>query len=107
MKPDPADPTRLTGVDADLTVAGEVNKLVANLCIGRGWAGSHYRSDTSADIRMGERVAAAFLLDRVNAKRTDCAVEFETFDGRDVRIETGDEAIPEAVQAADPDEVGR
>jgi hypothetical protein len=107
VKPDPADPASLVGVDANLTVAGEVNKLVANLCIGRNWAGIHYRSDATAGVRMGERVAAAFLLDRVNAKRTDCALEFETFDGEHARIESGDEEIPEAVQAPDPDEVGR
>jgi hypothetical protein len=107
VRPDPEDPTTLVGVDDDLTVAGEVNKLVANLCIGRNWAGIHYRTDATAGVRMGERVAAAFLLDRVNAKRTDCAFEFETFDGVDVRIGSGDGAIPEAVQAPDPDEVER
>lgn len=104
VKPDPEDPTRLMGIDEDLTVAGEVNKLVGNLCIGRNWAGIHYRTDATAGARMGERVAAAFLLDRVNAKRTDCAYEFETFAGVRVRIESGDEEIPEAVRAPDPDE---
>ncbi len=107
VKPDPPDPTRLVGIDEDLTAAGEVNKLVANLCLGRNWADIHYRSDATAGVRMGERVAAAFPLDRVNAKRVDCAFEFETFDGVDVRIESGDEALPAAVRAPDPDEVGR
>lgn len=56
---------------------------------------------------IGVLSSAAFLLDRRNAKRVDCAFEFETFDGVDVRIDSGDEALPAAVRAPDPDEVGR
>jgi hypothetical protein len=107
VKPDPEDPTRLVGIDEDLTLTGEVNKLVANLCIGRNWAGIHYRTDASDGIRMGERVAAAFLLDRVNSKRTDCAFQFQTFDGHQARIERGDEELPEAVMPEGNDVGGR
>ena len=35
------------------TVGNEINKLVSNVAMGRGWAGIHYRSD-SAGIRLGE-----------------------------------------------------
>ncbi|MEF8819314.1 MAG: hypothetical protein V5A31_00605 [Haloferacaceae archaeon] len=58
-------------------------------------------------VGIGVLSSAAFLLDRRNAKRVDCAFEFETFDGVDVRIDSGDEALPAAVRAPDPDEVGR
>jgi len=107
VKPDPEDPSRLVGIDEDLTLAGEVNKLVGNLCIGRNWAGIHYRTDASDGIRMGERVAAGFLLDRVNSKRTDCAFEIQTFDGHQVRIERGDEEIPRALRPDGSDVGGR
>ncbi|MBI4752743.1 MAG: vanadium-dependent haloperoxidase [Acidobacteria bacterium] len=43
----------------DLTVGGELNKLVANIGISRNMAGVHWRTD--ADPRLGEEVAIAVL----------------------------------------------
>lgn len=44
-----------------LTVEGELNKLAANVAIGRDWAGVHYHSDYHESFRLGERVALDIL----------------------------------------------
>ena len=51
-----------TGGDAGrLTVGGELNKVAANIAIGRNMAGVHWRSDYFDSIRLGERVAICIL----------------------------------------------
>jgi len=49
------------GQPAALTVEGELNKLAANISIGRDWAGVHYYSDYWESLLMGERIAVQFL----------------------------------------------
>lgn len=51
------------GSTAGMTVNTELNKLAANIAIGRNWAGVHYRSDGDNSIEFGEKVAIAFLKD--------------------------------------------
>lgn len=52
------------GKDADkLTVEGELNKLAANIGIGRNHAGVHWRTDHTASIQLGEQVAISLLED--------------------------------------------
>jgi hypothetical protein len=46
-----------------LTVGGELNKLAANIAIGRDAAGVHYRSDSIAGLRLGEAVCLSILSD--------------------------------------------
>jgi hypothetical protein len=62
-----ADGTALepyAGTDKDdLTVAGELNKLAANVAIGRNHAGVHWRTDYLRSIELGERVAIKLLAD--------------------------------------------
>jgi len=41
----------------DLTLGGELNKLAANIAIGRNMAGVHYRSDYIQSVKLGEMVA--------------------------------------------------
>ncbi len=103
-RPDPDDPTRLVDYDGDLTVAGEVNKLVANHTIGRNWSGIHYRTDASKGIRVGERVAAGYLLELVNSKARLGGVSFQTFDGERVTIESGDTELPDPLKPSSPGE---
>lgn len=43
-----------------LTVGGELNKVVANIAIGRNWGGVHYRSDYTESILLGEKIQLAF-----------------------------------------------
>jgi hypothetical protein len=51
------------GSTAGMTVNTELNKLAANIAIGRDWAGVHYRSDGDLGLDLGEKVAIAFLKD--------------------------------------------
>jgi membrane-associated phospholipid phosphatase len=47
-----------------LTVGGELNKLAANICLGRDFAGVHWRSDATAGMLLGEAVAIGILTDQ-------------------------------------------
>ena len=47
--------------EASLTVGGELNKLAANISLGRDHAGVHYRSDGLQGMLLGERVALDVL----------------------------------------------
>jgi len=55
------DGTKLKQYDGpgknDLTLGGELNKLAANIAIGRNMAGVHYRSDYIQSVKLGEMVA--------------------------------------------------
>jgi len=46
-----------------LTVGGELNKLAANVAIGRNGAGVHWRSDASESLKLGEAMAISILQD--------------------------------------------
>jgi len=48
-------------VGTPLTVGNELNKLAANICLGRDYAGVHYRSDGIEGMNLGEQVAIAIL----------------------------------------------
>ena len=51
-----------TGPDAGaLTVGGELNKVAANIAIGRNMAGVHWRTDYSESVTLGEEVAIGIL----------------------------------------------
>ena len=91
--PDPSDPTQLTRYDGDdtVTVGGEINKLATNMSYARSWAGIHYRSDTTAGLRVGERIATAVLRERLRQRPSDAygsigTFSFTTFDGDSVTI---------------------
>jgi hypothetical protein len=63
--PDGSSLLPYTGPDAGrLTVGGELNKLAANVAIGRNFAGIHYRSDYTQSLKLGEMVAVSALRDR-------------------------------------------
>ena len=93
VRPDPDDPTALTtdSTPDSLTVRGEINKLATNVSYARSWAGIHYRSDTTAGLRVGERIAAAVLRERLQQRPADAygsrgEFRFRTFDGTDVTV---------------------
>src|SRR5262245_57601607 len=48
-------------IGPDLTLGGELNKLAANVAIGRNIAGVHWRSDANESLTLGEEVAIRFL----------------------------------------------
>ena len=50
------------GPDAgDLTVGGELNKIAANVGLGRNTAGVHWRSDATESLKLGEQIAIGIL----------------------------------------------
>jgi hypothetical protein len=52
------------GTDA-LTLGGELNKLAANIALGRNHAAVHFRADYTQAILLGERVAVSILRDQL------------------------------------------
>jgi membrane-associated phospholipid phosphatase len=44
-----------------LTVGGELNKVAANIAIGRNMAGVHWRSDYTESVKLGEAIAIGVL----------------------------------------------
>jgi hypothetical protein len=90
-----------TGPDAgNLTIGGELNKLAANIGIGRNAAGVHWRSDYTESIKLGEVLAIGILQEQsltYNEKRRDGALPSFSFtrfeDGATVRIENGTVSI--------------
>lgn len=89
---DPANPTQpasLTSYTPNkfLTLEGELNKLAANISIGRDMAGVHFFSDYYDSLRMGEKIAIGILEEQALTYSTDPFVlSLPTFDGEVVRI---------------------
>ncbi|MEM6389104.1 MAG: bromoperoxidase [Pseudomonadota bacterium] len=70
-----------------LTLEGELNKLAANISIGRNMAGVHYFSDYYDSLRMGEAIAIGMLEEQALCYPTDPFVmSVNTFDGETVHI---------------------
>lgn len=70
-----------------LNLEGELNKLAANISIGRNMAGVHYFSDYYDSARMGEEIALGILEEQALGYQTDRFVlSVPTFDGETVRI---------------------
>ncbi|MEO0893372.1 MAG: bromoperoxidase [Pseudomonadota bacterium] len=70
-----------------LTLEGELNKLCANISIGRNMAGVHYYSDYYDSARMGEEISIGILEEQALGYPTDKFVmSLATFDGQAVRI---------------------
>ncbi|MEM6357100.1 MAG: vanadium-dependent haloperoxidase [Pseudomonadota bacterium] len=74
-------------VEKPLTLEGELNKLAANISIGRNMAGVHYFTDYYDSVRMGEEIAIGILEEQALGYKTDPFVmSVPTFDGDVVRI---------------------
>lgn len=75
------------GLAYPLTLEGELNKLAANISIGRNMAGVHYFSDYYDSLRMGEAIAIGMLEEQAVCYPTDPFVmSLRTFDGDMVHI---------------------
>jgi hypothetical protein len=72
-----------TGSDADqLTIGGEMNKIAANIAVGRNHAGVHWRYDYSDAVVLGEAVAISMLNDMAhNWNEPFAGFSFTKFDG--------------------------
>jgi hypothetical protein len=77
-----------TGADAgQMTVAGEMNKVAANVGIGRNHAAVHWRSDYRDSLLLGEAVALGVLRDQRNCYNEPLAgMTLETFSGEIVTV---------------------
>lgn len=78
------------GSDAGaLTVGGELNKVAANIAVGRNMAGVHWRSDYVESTKLGERVALGILEEQSLTYNEPHSFSVTRFDGTTVRIEGG------------------
>jgi hypothetical protein len=69
-----------------LTVGGELNKLAANIAIGRNAAGVHWRTDYTESIRLGERLAIGLLEEQKLLYNESSNLSLTKFDGTAVTI---------------------
>ena len=88
VAPDPANECRtLKQVpDVQLTIQQELDKLAANIAIGRNFAGVHFYSDYHASLRMGERMAVSILQEQMLTYREPVSMRFTSFDGDHVML---------------------
>ena len=82
------DGSRLVQLDLNkpLTVEGELNKLAANIAIGRNWAGVHYYSDYIESMRLGEEIAIGILEEQKLTYPEKFTMTIPLFDGGAIRI---------------------
>lgn len=79
----------LTATDSDaqnVTISGELNKLAANISIGRNMAGVHYYTDYYESLRMGERVTTGILIEHLAQIDEPVELDFHSFDGDHVHL---------------------
>jgi len=88
---DGLDLVTYTGLDANqMTVGGELNKVAANIAIGRNMAGVHWRSDYTQSIRLGELVALSILKQQSTTYNEDIGpFDLTSFDGKPIVITKG------------------
>ncbi|MDY7106598.1 MAG: bromoperoxidase [Actinomycetota bacterium] len=72
--------------DERLTIQGELDKLAANISVGRNMAGVHYYSDYYDSARMGERVAVGMLMEQLPLYGDPVSMSFNDFDGDLIEI---------------------
>ncbi len=65
---------------------GELNKLAANISIGRNWAGVHYFTDYIESLRLGEQIAIGILQEQKLTYGEDFFMTIPLFDGGTIRI---------------------
>jgi membrane-associated phospholipid phosphatase len=75
-------------IPLNLKVGDELNKLAANIAIGRNWAGVHYRSDYTESILLGEQIALGVLQEQATCyhKKDPFACRLTRFDGQKIEI---------------------
>lgn len=74
-------------LDGNLKVGGELNKLAANIALGRDFAGVHWRSDCLEGMKLGESVAIGLLQDYRDTYNEEFqGFSFTKFDGTKVII---------------------
>ncbi len=69
-----------------LTVGGELNKLAANIAVGRSFAGVHYASDNTESLLIGEEIAIGLLEEQKLTFAENFSMTLPKFDGTTIRI---------------------
>jgi hypothetical protein len=74
--------------EGQLTLGGEIDKLAANLGLGRSFAGIHWRSDSREGFKVGEAAATSLLKNWKNTTRegSDTKIRFTNFAGEQISI---------------------
>ena len=68
-------------------IGDEINKLTANIALGRDWAGIHYRSDSVAGLQLGEEVGISILQDlALTYSESFPGFSFNRFDGTRIHV---------------------
>ena len=82
------DGTALEEIELEqpLSVEGELNKLAANISIGRNWAGVHYHSDYVESLCLGEQIALGILEEQKLTYSENFTMTVPLFKGGTVRI---------------------
>ncbi|MDJ0900610.1 MAG: vanadium-dependent haloperoxidase [Xenococcus sp. MO_188.B8] len=80
--------------DKPLTVGDELNKIAANISIGRNMAGVHYYTDYIDSLVMGEKIAIGILLEQslayeIYPKKVRPSFSLTTFLGKTLKIKDG------------------
>lgn len=90
---DPADLTCTTLAnyvaplgEQSLSIGGELNKLAANIALGRNAAGVHWRSDYTESIKLGEAIAIGILQEQRLTYNEDFYLSLTKFDGTAITI---------------------
>jgi len=76
----------VTAGSPPLTVAGELNKLAANISVGRNAAGVHWRSDYVESLRLGEQIAIGILKEQKFTYNEIHHFSLTRFDGTAITI---------------------
>jgi len=72
---------------SELTVGGELDKLAANIILGRNHAGLHWRSDAVEGLRLGEEIAIRILEEMsLTGNELFSGFSLRRFDGRRVSV---------------------
>ncbi|MDQ6677280.1 MAG: vanadium-dependent haloperoxidase, partial [Acidobacteriota bacterium] len=70
-----------------LRVGGELEKLASNISLGRNFAGTHWRSDHTVSLRLGEKIAISMLYDQCRLYNESYQFKFRRFSGTPVQID--------------------
>jgi hypothetical protein len=74
------------GTTPPLTVGGELNKLAANIALGRNAAGVHWRSDYTESLFLGEEIAIRILQEQKRTYNEENFLSLTKFDGTTITI---------------------
>ena len=73
-------------LDEPLTIEGELNKIAANISIGRDWAGVHYFTDYIESLKLGEEIAIGLLEEQKLTYGENFTMTVPLYEGGTVRI---------------------